>query len=431
MEAWMRVLVTGANGFIGAHVVAALAAAGHDVIAATRRGERVAGCVGAIPADFSADVDPEVWKPRLAGIDAVVNCAGILRETGSDTFHRVHVDAPAAMFRACVAAGVRRVIQLSSLGEPVDGEFIASKHRCDRALAELDLDWLVLRPSLVYSAHGAYGGTTLLRALAVLPGVLVLPQSGAQQIRPIALEDLAAAIVAALAQPGTRAEIIELVGPELLTLRDYLCAWRQWFGLGAPRIIATPRWLSAATVALGEAWGRGPVCRVIANLLERARTGSSDAPARTEALLGRPAATLAESLAQRPSQAQDLLAARWYTLRPLLLCSLASVWIASGAVGMLLPTATVIAALPGWPPALVYAAQYAASCADLALGALLLTGRRTRTVLTLMLAMIVGYTIVIGLAAPAHWLDPFGGLLKNLTVIATLVCLLLLEHGRR
>ena len=260
----------------------------------------------------------------------------------------------------------------------------------------------------------------------------MLPQTGAQRIRPIALEDLAGAIVAALANPSARGEKIELVGPEILTLRDYLSAWRQWFGLHAPRIIiATPRWLSAATVALGEVCGHGPVCRVIANLLERGRTGSGAAPARTEALLGRPPMTLAAALAQRPSQAQDLLQARWYTLRLLLFVSLVLVWLGSGVVGLLLPKAAVLAALPGGPPSLVYAAQLASSAADLALGALLLVGWRARTALTLMLVMVVGYTIMIGVAAPMHWGDPFGGLLKNLAVVAVLISLLLLDDGRR
>src|SRR6476659_4142868 len=119
----MRVLVTGANGFIGARVVAGLRDAGHAVVAA----QRLALAADAIACDFARDIAAETWKPRLAGIDAVVNCAGILRETSGDTFARVHVDAPLALFRACAATGVRRVIQLSALGEAEDGEFIASK----------------------------------------------------------------------------------------------------------------------------------------------------------------------------------------------------------------------------------------------------------------------------------------------------------------
>lgn len=147
----MRVLVTGAYGFIGAHIVAALVAAGHDVVCAVRGARvdtRFPG-VRVIACDMARDLRSEDWLPRLAGVEAVVNCAGILRERGADTYAAVHEQAPLALFRACVDAGVRRVIQISALGDAGDGEFIASKHRCDAALATLELDWLVLRPSLV------------------------------------------------------------------------------------------------------------------------------------------------------------------------------------------------------------------------------------------------------------------------------------------
>jgi len=423
----MRVLVTGASGFIGARVVAVLREAGHEAVAAMRHGS----APGTVACDFSRDLDPAVWQPRLAGIDAVVNCAGILRETRHDTFQRVHVDAPLALFRACEAAQVRRVIQLSALGEPEDGEFIASKQRCDQALAELDLDWLVLRPGLVYSAHGAYGGTTLLRAFAALPGAIIVPGDGSQRIRPLALEDLVAAIVAALRRPYAQAQIIELVGPDVLSLRDYLVAWRRWFGLNAQRTFTTPRWLAHLVVAIGEASGRGPLCRVIANLLERGRVGGADALACTQALLERAPASLAQALAKRPSDARDLLQARWYFVRPLLLATLALTWIASGIVGLSISASAAAAALPAWSPAFVEATSWACSAADLTLGIALLIGRATRVVLGLMLVMVALYTLGIGVLAPSHWLDPFGGLLKNFTLAAVAAALLTMDAPRR
>jgi len=306
----VRVLVTGANGFLGARIATALRMAGHEVIAAVRN---PSGGLGVeIACDFSSDVDAEVWKPRLVGIDAVINCAGILRETHTDTFQHVHIDGPLALFHACADQSVRRVIQLSALGEPQDGEFIASKHRGDAALAELDLDWLVLRPGLVYSVHGAYGGTSLLRALAALPGFVILPRDGSQELRPISAEDLAQAMVAALARPQVRAQVLELIGPEVLTLRTYLLAWRHWFGLRAPLVIELPRPLAALTVSVGEWWGRGPLCRAIANLLERRRVGADVALARMQELLGIQPQALATALAAHPSNARDLRDARWY-----------------------------------------------------------------------------------------------------------------------
>jgi uncharacterized protein YbjT (DUF2867 family) len=425
----MRVLVTGANGFIGTRILAALRAAGHTPVAAIRNPDG-ALTQPAVACDLARDIDAENWKPRLAGVDAVVNCAGILRESAHSTFQRIHVDAPLALFHACAVLGVRRVIQVSALGAPEDGDFIASKHRGDGALAALDLDWVVLRPGLVYSAHAAYGGTNLLRALAAFPGVLMLPRDGSQRLRPVAAEDLADAVVAALARPALRGEIIELVGAQVMTLREYLLAWRQWFGLCKPVILQTPGWLARATITLGQAYGRGPLTRVIWNLIEHARTGAPDAPARMQALLGIEPLDLRTALLLRPSEAADLLEARWYTMRLLLLFILGLTWLASGVVGLLTPAAVAAAAMPNLAQPLVSILAPATSIADLALGMALLAGVRVHLVLVLMLAMVFGYTLAIAVLAPWHWLDPFGGLLKNLPVAALLIALLAMESRR-
>ncbi|HEX7770021.1 MAG TPA: NAD-dependent epimerase/dehydratase family protein, partial [Dokdonella sp.] len=157
----MRVLVTGAHGFIGGTVVAHLLAAGHEVVPAVRRPRPAQrdGALAGLACDMGRDVDESPWLPRLAGIDAVVNCAGILRERGRDRFEVVHVQAPLALFRACTRTGIRRVVQVSALGDPADGEFIASKHRVDAALLALLPEAVVLRPSVVYDTRGSHGGT--------------------------------------------------------------------------------------------------------------------------------------------------------------------------------------------------------------------------------------------------------------------------------
>jgi uncharacterized protein YbjT (DUF2867 family) len=427
----MRVLVAGANGFIGERIVSALREAGHEPVFAVRRISRLEPSQAAVECDFARDGDPEIWKQRLAGIDAVVNCVGILREKGEHTFERVHVETPLALFRACVAVGVRRVVQISALGEPEDGDFIASKHRCDLALAGLDLDWLVLRPGLVYSAHGAYGGTTLLRALAALPGVVFLPTDGAQKLRPVAAEDVARAVTAALARPQLRKEVLELVGPDILTYRHYLLAWRGWFGLSKPRVVRAPSALVAATVACGEVSGRGPLCHVIFNLLQRGRVGGVEAPARMRVLLGIDPMGLDKALAARPSQPQDFLQARWYFLRHLLILALVLLWLVSGFVGLLQSSQAAQAALPMWSPLVVQRMSIASSVIDVVLGMMLLLLPGKRLSLGLMLALVVVYTLVIGVSAPEHWSDPFGGLIKNVPIVAILLTLLATERNER
>ena len=101
---------------------------------------------------------PQEWVRHLAGLDAVINCAGILQGRPGQSIDAIHAGAPIALFRACEAAGVKRVIQISAISaEPGAGTgYAVSKHAADIYLAGTDLDWVILRPSLVYAA-GAFG----------------------------------------------------------------------------------------------------------------------------------------------------------------------------------------------------------------------------------------------------------------------------------
>ncbi len=430
----MRVLVTGAYGFIGGHVVAALVEAGYHVVCGVRR-SRVAQRFPDLPAtscDMAADLREEDWLPRLVDIDAVVNCVGILRERGRDTFEAVHVQAPHALFRACARAGIRRVVQVSALCDPVDGEFIASKHRGDALLLALNVDAVVLRPSVVYSVTGSYGGTSLLRALAALPGVLFLPVAGTQRLQPVAAEDLGMTVAAVLTRPGIAHTTFEVVGPHEITLEEYLRAWRGWLGCGRARDVRVPRWLVFAGAALGESLGRGPLGLTMLRMLERGNVGAVDAAQRLRSRLGIVVRALPHALAATPAQTQDRWHARLYFLLPMLRVSVAMLWIVSGLLGLLLPAPRVEAVTSAGPlaAATVLLLARGSGAADLALGLLCLVRWRPRKVLTLMLAMLVGYTAVIGLAWPDAWLEPFGGIAKNLPLIVTLLVLLAVEDQR-
>jgi uncharacterized protein YbjT (DUF2867 family) len=100
--------------------------------------------------------------PRLAGVDVVINAAGLIRETADRTYRAVHTEGPIALFQGCLAAGVRQVLQVSALGADAGAatRYHRSKHASDEHLAALDpegerLDWCVLRPSLVLGPGGA------------------------------------------------------------------------------------------------------------------------------------------------------------------------------------------------------------------------------------------------------------------------------------
>src|SRR6202163_3836570 len=121
----MRVLVIGAYGFSGSAVVARLVADGHEFVGAGRRikaARERRPDLRWIKIDLARARKPEQWTSHLAGIDAVVNCAGVLQDTPADSTHKVHVESTNALFTACTRASVRRAILISAVGVGPDAD---------------------------------------------------------------------------------------------------------------------------------------------------------------------------------------------------------------------------------------------------------------------------------------------------------------------
>lgn len=410
-----RVLVVGANGFIGGFVVSALHAAGFDVVRGVRDPGRGAA-EDARHCDLARMHAPEDWQDALQGIDAVINAAGILRETGSQRFDAVHVAGPLALAQACVQAGIQRFVQVSSLGHAEDGEFIASKHRFDAALQALPLASVVLRPSVVYDTAGSYGGTSLLRALAALPFAQWLPGSGQWKLQPVAAQDLGTLVVRALdAEPG----IYEVGAPEPLSLRAYQSAWRRWLRIPGTHAISVPGALVSAQVALMERLGSGPVGTTMWRMLRRGNVLTPGALERLHGAFGFTPRALQDVLATRPSQVQDRWHAQLYFLAPTLRFALVALWLISGWVGLTATPGQVQAVVDGTPLAGLAPMAMARTTGvlDIVLALWLASGWRPRTALLLMFASVCAYTAVFGITAPPRWLDPLGGLAKNLVLL--------------
>lgn len=317
--------------------------------------------------------------------------------------------------------GLRRVVQISALGDPTDGEFIAAKHRADAALMAMDLDWVVLRPSLVYSTEGSYGGSSLLRAMAAF-SVVPLAGGGTQPVQPIAAQDVAAAVVSSLEHAGAARCCLDLVGPETISLRAYLMHWRQWLGLGSPVFVNIPAPFARIGTWFADRFGRGPFGMTTWRMLERALPARIEAWAQVSDMLGVQPRTLASALAARPAHSADRWQARLYPLMPLLRVVLALTWAAAGIVGLCMSHEQIAALFApiGLQAETAIGLGWAASVTDVLLGVLLLIGWRVRLVLALMAASVVAYTIYIGIWLPSEWRDPFGGLAKNFVILVAL-----------
>jgi hypothetical protein len=149
-------------------------------------------------------------------------------------------------------------------------------------------------------------------------------------------------------------------------------------------------------------------------------------------LCGRMPLSVSEAFAEVPSFVQDRWHARLYFLGPTLRIALGLVWVASAAVGFLTPLAQdrALFAAAGISGGAAVPLVWLGSAVDLVLGVGALVGWRIQWVAALMLASLVVYTIFVGIAYPSAWIEPFGGLLKNLPLMPAVLIMGILA-GRR
>ena len=232
----MHILLTGATGFIGSNLRHTLEAMGHQVTAVSR----------ANGLSFQTMLRPQDWLPHLKGVDAVVNAVGIIGQVGRQRFEPLHTQAPIALFEACALAGVRRVVQISALGadDTAFSNYHLSKRTADDALRRLDLDWFVLRPSLVYGKGG--DSTRMFLRMAALPCLSVVGD-GLQAVQPVHIRDVVDTVLKCLQTTDSQhlRQTLDVVGPQALSFVDYLQAMRVAQGLASTRcIVRTPLWLA-------------------------------------------------------------------------------------------------------------------------------------------------------------------------------------------
>lgn len=414
----MKVLLCGADGFIGRHLAQGLAAAGHRVVRGVRRPRRP----GDVAIDFTRDTDAACWLARLDGIDAVVNAVGILIETPAQPFAALHERAPQALFDACVQAGVDRVVQISALGadRPLT-PYLATKAAADAHLAQLPLQWAVVRPSIVYGDDGA--SSRFFRGLASLP-VIGLPGRGEQMLQPIHIDDLCACVLALVDAPGRH--IVELGGPRALSYRGLLATYRRSLGVGKALWLPIPMAVMNAAARVAEWLGQKVLSRDTMAMLARGNvTTRRDA----EMLLGRAPRDPDDFIApERRSALKAESVAAWGM--PMLRLALAVVWFAAAAVSLWLyprQQSLALLAAAGLTGTAASIALYSASALDLALA--LLTLARPSRLLWLSQALVICiYSLVITAALPEFWLHPFGPVVKNLPLLAVLAMLFATEE---
>ena len=233
-----RVVVTGAAGFVGSHACRALAASGWSVLALVRNAAKAAERLAHLHVDIRVGdlLDPAYLRSSIDGATAIVHLAAVAIERNGDTYDGVNVGTTRAVIDAARAANVSRLIYMSQNGSDSASpfRFLRSKGVAQDLVTGSGLEWTVLRPSVIFGPEDEFVNV-LARLVRLTPFILPLPAHGESRFQPIAVDDVVAVIVRALADDATRQHLYPLGGPAELTLRQI--AERILIAMNAHRII--------------------------------------------------------------------------------------------------------------------------------------------------------------------------------------------------
>ncbi len=247
------ILVTGATGFVGSHLVKRMRRDGLKVRAVVRtpakaRALRDLG-VEVVPGDIN---DLTSLASAAQGCDRVIHLVGIIQEGRGFTFRSVHVEGTRNMLDAAKQAGVKYVLYQSALGtrEGAKSEYHRTKWEAEKLVKAGGIPFTILRPSLIYGPGDLF--TVRLAEMIKLSPVLPVIGSGRSKVQPIYIDDVASCIVKILADGQHAGKTYEIGGPEELTYEEVTKAIAAALGVKRP-VVHMPLFFMRTMAKVAEA----------------------------------------------------------------------------------------------------------------------------------------------------------------------------------
>ncbi|WP_436901961.1 complex I NDUFA9 subunit family protein [Halovenus halobia] len=248
----MQVLLVGGSGFIGTALSATLLERGHDVTVLSRSpdNEPIPDGVETAMGDVTAY---DSLEPAFEGKDVVYNLVALsplFEPKGGNEMHdRLHRGGTENCLRAAEKHGVDHFVQLSALGADPDGptHYIRAKGQAEKLVRDSELDWTIIRPSVVFGDGGEFLSFT--RKLTP-PGVAPLPGGGKTKFQPIHVDDLVGMLADSIDSDDHVGETYEIGGPEQLELAEVAKRIRRSEGKSV-KIVSVP--MSLAGIGLNVA----------------------------------------------------------------------------------------------------------------------------------------------------------------------------------
>jgi uncharacterized protein YbjT (DUF2867 family) len=252
----LRGLVTifGGSGFVGSHVVRALAKEGRRIRVAVRRPWRayklrLLGDVGQIEIVQASVRVPDTVGRALEGAEAAVYAVGALYESGAQDFASLHAEGPRVVAEASASLGLRRLVLVSAIGaDPhAASKYARTKGQGEAAARETVPSLTILRPSVVFGPEDQFFNR--FAAMATVSPVLPLIGGGHTRMQPVFVADVARAAATALADAATEGRTYELGGPGVHSFRELMQL--MLLVIGRDRTLLPIPWDLARLLALG------------------------------------------------------------------------------------------------------------------------------------------------------------------------------------
>ena len=264
----MKVLVTGGTGFVGPHVVRAIAERGHDLKLLVRDSTRSRELPGQpVVGEMTNTVS---LQHAVEGVEAVVQLVAI-RQGKEEQFRRVMEQGTRDLVSAAKDAGVRRIVLMSALGTSEETKdlvpYYHAKWEMEQAVKGSGVDHVIFRPSFVFGRDG--GILPTFRKLAKLTPATPVIGSGEQRIQPIWVDDVALYFAEALDKPETTNRTFDLGGPDIVSWNDFWQRLRTTLGIRRRPRLHVPIGLMRVNAVVTERLpGNIPLTRDLLKMLE-------------------------------------------------------------------------------------------------------------------------------------------------------------------